>query len=211
MMFNGHLTKYPYEKRHIQNNYTWDHDELIVMKKQLTHLDQIATTHSPHQYKHQKLIFMTPTNISTKKNSNHIRIHLETKKNNQQKKWNQKEKLGWNYSNGCHNILNQNQTHEKSGGHESFVRSGIVRLRRKVVRWGDKCGVQLEIHYSGCDFGCELYLRWKQNKKKSINWSKPTKNDYIGLVLKKNNKKSQFGLRILKTDLVGSVFDFLVS
>ena len=64
-----------------------------------------------------------------------------------------------------------------------------MRLRRKVVRWGDKCGVQLEIHCSGCDFGCELYLGMKAKSKKSINRSKPTKTDHIGFVLKKKKKK----------------------
>ena len=41
------------------------------------------------------------------------------------------------------------------------------------------------------------------------NRSKPMKTNYISSVF--NNKKGQFNLKILKINIVGLVFDFLVS
>lgn len=71
-----------------------------------SHLDQIATTHINTSTKDP--FFMTPINISAKKNSNHIKIRLAAKKKKQQQKLNKQEKSGWNCRNGRLKIPNQN-------------------------------------------------------------------------------------------------------
>ena len=39
-----------------------------------------------------------------------------------------------------------------SGGHENSMRSSIIRLRKKVMEWGDEGDKDIESHCSGCDF-----------------------------------------------------------
>ena len=50
----------------------------------------------------------------------------------------------------------------KSGSHENSVRSGTERLRKRAVGRGDEGSVELESHWSGCDYGGDVWVLWEQ-------------------------------------------------